>query len=47
MHPYAYQVRVTLNEGKGKDLCTEVFIVFVAQFALGENKVFCGYEHAK
>lgn len=25
----------------------EAFIVFVAQFALGENNVFCGYEHAK
>lgn len=25
----------------------EAFIIFVAQFALGENNVFCGSEHAK
>lgn len=25
----------------------EAFIAFVEQSALGENNVFCGYEHAK
>lgn len=25
----------------------EAFKAFVAQFASGENNIFCGYEHAK